>query len=82
MNRRFKLPSLVLLGFVLSLAAILFAQRTSEMKLLVNGKNNKYVGLADECALIRGCRNLGSDYQRVGQIRAESDCIDVTWFQL
>jgi hypothetical protein len=38
MNRRFSLQRVVLLGFALSLAAVLFAQRTPDIKLLVNGK--------------------------------------------
>lgn len=35
---RFKLQSVVLLGFAMTLTAVLFAQRASDMKLLVNGK--------------------------------------------
>jgi hypothetical protein len=38
MNKHFKFQRMVLLGFVLSLAGVLFAQRTPDKKLVVNGK--------------------------------------------
>jgi hypothetical protein len=39
MNRHFNFRSIVLLGFVLSLAGVLLAQQMPDKKLVVNGKN-------------------------------------------
>src|SRR4029077_1364113 len=48
MHRRRNLQRLVLLGFVFSFVAVLFAQGPSDKKLLVNGKNTGVTVLQSE----------------------------------
>jgi hypothetical protein len=76
MKIHFKYRRIVTLGFVLLLAGALSAQRSPDKQLLVYGKSTSAVVLQLDGHSYIDIRNPGPDYQRIGEIRAESDRTD------